>query len=214
MAYRDIADAEVDSLSPVTESLMTALRDNPIGIAQRNTDAPRVQPPSIEVLDTVGSGTWTAPDGVTRVRVRIVGGGGGGSGNFGGGSAGGDSTFNDGVTTYTAGGGGGGEPIGVDNSADATNGDINLSSRRTGPTEQTPSSAGDGMTGYGVGGRAGPINGQGGAGGAVCVVNIDTSPGDSLAYEVGAVGAGGAGDGSPSSAPGEDGVQGVIILEY
>lgn len=40
--YTTIPDADIDQDSPVTQPLMTALRDNPIAIAEGGTNAPRV----------------------------------------------------------------------------------------------------------------------------------------------------------------------------
>lgn len=43
MAWTTIANSEIDQDSPVTQPLMTALRDNPIAIANGDAGAPRVQ---------------------------------------------------------------------------------------------------------------------------------------------------------------------------
>lgn len=43
MSYTAITDGSIDQDSPVTESLVTLLRDNPIGIANGDTDAPVVR---------------------------------------------------------------------------------------------------------------------------------------------------------------------------
>lgn len=40
--YRTIADSEVDEYSPITESLIRALRDNPIAIAEGATGSPAI----------------------------------------------------------------------------------------------------------------------------------------------------------------------------
>lgn len=42
MAYNEIADDQIDPESPGTTGLMTAFRDNPIGIASGSSGAPRV----------------------------------------------------------------------------------------------------------------------------------------------------------------------------
>jgi len=63
--------------------------------------------PSVQKF-TSGSGTYTTPAGVKRIRVRMVGGGGGGAGGgstYGAGGNGGDTTF--GSSLLVAGGGGG-----------------------------------------------------------------------------------------------------------
>jgi hypothetical protein len=43
MTYTPILNAEVDAESPVTDLLMTRLRDNPIAIVDGDADAPRIQ---------------------------------------------------------------------------------------------------------------------------------------------------------------------------
>jgi len=215
MGWRDIADGEVDSLSPVTVSLMTALRDNPKAIAQRDLGAPRVKPPSIELIDTVGSSTWTVPDGVTRLRYTLVGGGGGGGdadNTLGGvGSDGGDSTLNDGTNTYTAGGGAGGTAtvnltIGGAGGT-ASGGILNLDGTfgfGNGLVGVTPLVG----TSYGAGGRGGQAAGGAGGGSAAVVQgSIEVIPGNSLAYTIADGGAGG-------GQAGFDGVKGALILEY
>ena len=61
------------------------------------------------VLDDVGSGSWTVPEGIIEVRVQLVGGGGGGgTGEGSGGGGGGGTTWNTGSDRKRAGGGGGG----------------------------------------------------------------------------------------------------------
>lgn len=56
--YTSIADSQVEPLSPVTSELMTALRDNPLAIAEGSIGAPRMVLKSIERLvagDTIRS---------------------------------------------------------------------------------------------------------------------------------------------------------------
>jgi len=57
VAWRDIADSEVDPESPITTSLAQAWRDNPIGIANGDSGAPRIS--SDSAIDWGGSGTGT-----------------------------------------------------------------------------------------------------------------------------------------------------------
>lgn len=45
-AYTTITDTQVDPEAPITSELMTALRDNPIAIAEGATGAPRIDPSS------------------------------------------------------------------------------------------------------------------------------------------------------------------------
>ncbi len=46
--HTTIADGSVDAESPITESLMTALRDNPTAIAEGASGAPRIQTAAVE----------------------------------------------------------------------------------------------------------------------------------------------------------------------
>jgi len=41
--YTSIIDSEIDTDSPVTESLMTRIRDNPIAITEGSSGAPKIQ---------------------------------------------------------------------------------------------------------------------------------------------------------------------------
>lgn len=118
-SYILITDAEVDPEAPITSYLGNRWRDNPIAIAERAAGAPRVKPSTMERL--TGSGNWTVPAGVTRVKVRLVGGGGGSIDPAGAGGGGG---YVEGVLDVTPGAvvayvvGGGGGPGG--NGADTT----------------------------------------------------------------------------------------------
>ena len=68
MAYVPILDTEIDAESPITESLMTRLRDNILAFAQDS------------YTEITGSGNYTVPSDVTLLRVIMIGGGGGGGG--------------------------------------------------------------------------------------------------------------------------------------
>lgn len=46
--YTNIANSEIDTDSPVTESLMTRLRDNPVAITEGSTGAPKIQTAALE----------------------------------------------------------------------------------------------------------------------------------------------------------------------
>lgn len=50
-AYTTITNAEVDQDSPVTQPLMTALRDNPLAIAEGASSAPRILVGALERLN-------------------------------------------------------------------------------------------------------------------------------------------------------------------
>lgn len=80
MAYIPILDSEVDAESPITESLMTRLRDNALAFAQES------------YTELTGSGNYTVPADVSELKIVLVGGGGGGSGgNTADGGSGGNS---------------------------------------------------------------------------------------------------------------------------
>jgi hypothetical protein len=137
-----------------------------------------------------GSGTYTTPNGVRKIRVRMVGGGGGGAGSGtsasgGNGGNGGDTTFG----TNTAGGGGGatayngssgaaggggtatlsvGLGIGVNGGegfADFYNGSMSQMSGSSGGSSAL-GGAGRGAIGAGGAGKANTGGGGGGGGGA------------------------------------------------
>lgn len=186
---------------------------------------------AIQVL--TGSGNFTVPDGVYRIRAEGVAGGGGGGGGSNNGGTGGSTTF--GAITATGGTGG-----------------IAYNSTSRGGTGGTSSGAnfncagGDGMPGdpvssfggtggasfYGGGARGGQSNqvgsdgscfGSGGGGGSVAGADgaggggagayfravLDVEPGNVIAYAVGAGGAGGSGGFN-----GGAGAPGTIIVEY
>jgi hypothetical protein len=46
--YTAIPNGDVDQDSPVTQTLVTLLRDNPIAISEGSTDAPRIQPRALQ----------------------------------------------------------------------------------------------------------------------------------------------------------------------
>lgn len=48
--YTTITDAQVDPEAPITSELMSALRDNPIAIAEAATGAPKIDPRAIDSL--------------------------------------------------------------------------------------------------------------------------------------------------------------------
>ena len=172
----------------------SALDTNPVSIAQRGTGAPWLNGVGAIATRTSGSGNYTVPAGVDRLKVTCVGGGGGGGASLNGGG-GGSTTFG----SLTAGGGGGGFLVGTDGSGgSASGGDINLSGI-TGGTPAYFSTLGSGGAGSGGGGNGGS--------GAVCIGVVAAEPGDVIAYAVGSGGAGGSGGGVAGSA-------GIIIIEY
>lgn len=159
----------------------SALDTNPVAIAQRGTGAPWLNGIGAIAALTSGSGNWTVPDGVYRIKVTAVGQGGL---NRSPGATNGDSTT---FHSVTAGGGlftGGG--------GTATGGDINIDGH------YAPVVGGGGVSvvggrsafggNYGLGGYGGGAGGptyHAGGGGATAVKIFSVEPGDSLAYSVG-----------------------------
>ncbi|MDE2019601.1 MAG: hypothetical protein KGJ13_04620, partial [Patescibacteria group bacterium] len=93
LLYVSLADGNLNNTPPASGN--TAYWQSLFLGAQQN--------PTITVL-TSGSGNYTAPSGVQRIYVRMVGGGGGGGSPSGSGVAGTSTTFG----TFTCTGGGGG----------------------------------------------------------------------------------------------------------
>ena len=192
---------------------------------------------------TSGSGNWTVPAGVYKIRVTCVGGGGGGGEGFNGGvgangSNGGNTTFTGAITGFGGSGGTGGS-----NSVYGVLGGAGAAGGAGAPGENSSFGAGGGGA-YGVGGNGGgagglgsvstssaltgaygggggggraAIGGCGGGGGGgtnislVTASNINTIPGTTIAYSVGAGGAGGTGG---AGVDGAAGGSGIIIIEY
>jgi len=100
----DITNAEVAAGAPITTALMTSLRDNIEGIAQRATGAPKIFGVPYDYQEFTASGTWTKPSNAEsgdKVVVQVVGGGASGVR---------DTSTNDPV----GGGGGGGIIMNID----------------------------------------------------------------------------------------------------
>jgi hypothetical protein len=131
---------------------------------------------TIHKVTGTGSGTWTAPPGVTQVQYLVVGGGGGGGhGRSGGGGGGGGGGFLTGSTTVTPGsdypvivgaGGGGG-----------TYGGVYIPGENTGDTGEDSMFATSTIKAFGGGGGGAPIfgemaglgGGSGGGGSSNCI---------------------------------------------
>lgn len=86
MTWTDVADNELDTDSPVTTALMTALRDNPVAIARGDSGAPRVDVSGVGVPFSAGnvrrfydSAAYTKNGTGWSARARFILGAGGGT---------------------------------------------------------------------------------------------------------------------------------------
>lgn len=218
-AYNALTAASLGADKIIRATTMQSLYDNPTAIAQRGSGAPWNNGIGAIAVLTSGSGNWTVPDGVYRIKVTAVGGGGGGMGSTGSATAGGDTTF----STITANGGGAATTVGGAGGS-ASGGDINIAGQAGGYGAGGSSFLGFGAhvtmggnglsgAGYGAGGggsEAGGVSAFGGGGGGSAIKILTVAPGDSIAYSVGTKGTG------PTSGfwDGGDGTAGIIIIEY
>ena len=194
-AYTTLDSDDLGANKILRAATMSALDSNPVAIAQRGTGAPWLNGIGAIEAITSGSGNYTVPDGVYRIKASIVGGGGGGGGSSWVGGDGGSTTFG----VLTGGGGSGGLLLGgAGAGGSSSGGTLNIS----GNTGGAPVYLGI----YGAGGAGHSGGGNGGSGG-VCIGVLSCEPGDLIAYSVGAPGSGGSGGGQAGQA-------GIIILEY
>lgn len=218
--WTDIPSSSVDVDSPITEELMTALRDNPKALAERDDTAPHLNTtPLVQIIDV--SGSWVVPDGVYRAKVIATGGGQGG--DLGGTQGGG------GGTTYLARGaadlvrasGGSSGPPGVGTVGDlllyggygqtiyssilgeSLPGGTGGASFWGGGGRASAAGLAPGSGGGGRNGAASNLSGDGGNSGGTAIAWIDVTPGETLTA---VIGAGGSGAGN--------GAKGIIVIEY
>ena len=86
-SYVDLDNDDLGANKIFRAATASALDTNPVSIAQRGTGAPWLNGVGAITKLTSGSGNWTVPAGVYRIKVAAVGGGGGG-GQSGGGASG------------------------------------------------------------------------------------------------------------------------------
>lgn len=198
-AYTTLDSDDLGANKILRAATMSALDSNPVAIAQRGTGAPWLNGIGAIATLTSGSGNWTVPTGVYRIKVTAVGGGGGtssdgGNTTFSSITANGGSAGNNASTTGAGGSGGG-----------ASGGDVNITGSRG---QDGTATAGDHNPGFGGCSAMGSIGhgsdgsiGGGGGGGGTSIKVFSVEPGDVLAYSVGASG-------------GANSTAGIIILEY
>ena len=100
--YNTISNASVAVDAPITTSLMTALRDNPLAIQERDATAPQIVFRTVDIITS--SQTWNRPANIDQVLSLLQAAGGGGGayqisngGNAGASSFGAFQTCNGGV---------------------------------------------------------------------------------------------------------------------
>ena len=158
-----------------------------------------------------GSGNWSVPAGVRRVKVTMSGGG-GGAGGGGGTTRGGDGSAGS-ETTFTGASSAapGGRPGAGGRSGSATTGESAIPWGSL-YYDGYPIGAIGGNEG---GGASGALSGGRGGAGRVVIEVVTVTPGSSIAYSCGAGGSGGSGGtGTYAGGSGADGANGWIILEY
>ena len=81
--WRTIANGEIDLDSPVTQQLLSALRDNPVAVTEGASGAPRVQDAALHTTVTTAGRNWVANRmEVSTVAARTVSIGAGGVGSY------------------------------------------------------------------------------------------------------------------------------------
>ena len=201
VAYLEITDEELQPDAPILSSIGTRFRDNPIAIATRDSNAPWLNGVGASQLLT-GSGDWTVPAEVFRIRVWCFGAGGGGGGasasiiSANSGGSGGSTSF--GGVSANGGGGGRGST-----SNDTRNGS-------NGTTRGVGAPGGGGGVHGASDERATATDGQPGQ---LTMSVLQVSPGETISYSCGSGGSGGDYAGG-SGAEGGNGANGFIYLEW
>jgi len=77
-AYNALDGDSLGADKIIRATTMQSLYDNPTAIAQRGSGAPWNNGVGAIAVLTSGSGNWTVPDGVYRIKVTAIGAGGGG----------------------------------------------------------------------------------------------------------------------------------------
>ena len=113
--YITLTSDDIGANKILRAATASALNSNPVAIAQRGTGAPWLNGIGAITSLTSGSGNWTVPAGVYRIKVTAVGGGGGAS-------AGASTTF----WSITGRGGGAYTNTIASNGGGALGGDVNI----------------------------------------------------------------------------------------
>jgi len=195
-SYVDLDNDDLGANKILRAATMSALDTNPLSIAQRGPSAPWLNGIGAIAAITSGSGNWTVPAGVYRIKVTAVGGGGGL-----GGASGSSTTF----STITASGGSGGDGSNPGAGGGASGGDVNITGLAGNfqPGAFGNSGGSGGVSAIGCVGRGSipsPASFDGGGGGTSIKV-FSVEPSDVIAYSVG-----GGGGGTATG--------GIIIIEY
>jgi len=207
VAYLEITDEELQPDAPILSSIGTRFRDNPIAIATRDSNAPWLNGVGASQLLT-GSGNWTVPDDVFRVRAWLFGGGGGGGGASASDSAAAQNGSSGGSTTF-----GGSSASGGNGGRGATQ-DLGPSQVVARPGLAGTTRGGGSAGGQGATSRSSGTNGNPGQ---VTMTVISVTPGQTISYSCGSGGSGGAaaaGISPPSDGLGGSGANGFIYLEW
>lgn len=233
-SWTDIPDTSVDQDSPITEELVTALRDNPKALAERDGASPHLNTTPLVSVET-SSGSFVVPTGVTRLKVTATG---GGQGGYAGTASGGSPTGGSGGTTSIArgatnlvratGGSSSGPGIGTDGDLLIKGGRGHFGSGTSSGTGGHGGASFWGGGGYlsdgeapgaGGGGGDGGDNdppswqpGKGGHAGGTAVGWFAVTPAETLTVTIGAGGT--AGTAGTDGVDGYDGADGIMLIEY